>query len=87
MRWVFLILSFFLCLLGLEIYHNIEIMDKGYLLQTLEKKKKALEEENSRLQQKLSSFFSLSELESYAREELGLVNPEKVRFLEKKFSP
>lgn len=62
-------------------------MDRGYLLQELKTRKKALTERNDYLQKKLSSHLSLNRLEDYARKELGLVNPEKVRFLEQHFSP
>lgn len=87
MKWVFLLVGFVLCFLGLEIYHNTEVMDRGYLLQQLRGKKENLEDKNGFLKQQISSSFSLSELENYARDKLGLINPRKVRFLEKKISP
>ncbi|MBE0478622.1 hypothetical protein IBX65_05825 [Candidatus Aerophobetes bacterium] len=87
MKLFLLFLTFILCFLGLEIYRNTALMDRGYLLQKLEVKKVALIEENGYLQEKLSPYLSLNRLEDYARKELGLVNPEKVRFLKGNFSP
>jgi len=87
LRWLFLFVGFVLCLLGLQIYRNTALMDKGYLLQKLKMQKDTLIEENGYLQERLSLHFSLSMLEDYARKELGLVNPEKTRFLERNFSP
>jgi len=87
MKWWLAVVSFIMCFLGLEIYCNTEMMDEGYLLQKLKAKKKTLEEENDYLHQKLSSSLSLSRLEQYARKNLGLVNPQEVRFLEERLSP
>lgn len=87
LRWFFLFISFILCFLGLEIYRNTALMDRGYLLQKLKIRKEKLMQENGYLTEELSSRLSLNRLESYAREELDLVNPEKVRFLEENFSP
>lgn len=86
-KWFFLSLGFILCFLGLEIYRNTALMGKGYLLQKLEVEKAALIEQKGYLQEKLSPYFSLNRLEEYARRELGLVNPEKVRFIKGNFSP
>lgn len=85
-KWWLAVVSFIMCFLGLEIYRNTQMMDKGYLLQELKVKKKVLEEENDYLHQKLSPSLSLSRLEEYARENLGLSNPQEVRFLEERLS-
>ena len=86
-KWLILSLSFILCLVALEIYRNTTLMDRGYSLQELRAKKKLLIEENGYLQEKLSFHLSLSRLQDYARKELELVTPEKVRFLKENFSP
>jgi len=78
---------FVLSFLGLETYHNIALMQRGYLLQKLELKKRKLEKENGYLQEKLSPYFSLNRVETYAREKLGLIEPVEVRFLKENFSP
>ena len=87
MKWLVLVVGFLLCFLALEVYRNTALMDRGYLLQNLRARKKVLIEKHGHLQEKLSSHLSLNRLEDYAREELGLVNPEKVRFLKEYFSP
>ena len=86
-KWVILFIGFVLCLVALEIYRNITLMDRGYSLQKLRAKKKLLIEENGYLQEKLSFHLSLSRLQDYARKELELVTPEKVRFVKEDFSP
>ena len=87
LKWFSLVVIFALCFLGLEIYHNIALMDRGYLRQELESKKSRLIKENGYLQEKLSPVLSLNRVEDYAREKLGLVDPKKVRFLKENFSP
>ncbi len=86
-RWVLTIIIFAMLVVGLEVYRNTEIMDKGYLLQELKIKKKNLKEENDYLHQKLSPYLSLNRVEEYARKHLGLDNPKKLRFLQERLSP
>lgn len=86
-RWFSLFLILVFCFVGLQIYRNTALMDRGYLLQKLKARKDDLIERNGYLKEQLTSRLSLSTLEDYARKKLGLVNPQKVRFLKQNFSP
>ena len=86
-KWLVLFLGFLFCFLTLEVYRNTALMERGYLLQKLKVRKSRLIEEQGYLQETLSSHLSLNRLDSYARKELGFMEPQNVRFLREHFSP
>lgn len=72
---------FLFCLVGIEIYRNMELVKSSYDLQKLQSTRKHLEKENGNLKQELSSSLSLRSLESRARGDLGLGSPQEIRFM------
>ena len=87
MKWVVAVMLFLLCLVGMEIYRNMELVKASYTLQRLESVRKELEKQNGYLKQKLSSSLSLGSLESRARGDLRLGSPEEVRFIREDLLP
>lgn len=88
-KWLFLALVLIFFCMGVEVYRNVTLMDRGYLLQKLRTRRDSLIEENGYLREKVSRILSLEKIEEYAREKLDMVNPERVRFLSEieQFSP
>jgi len=86
-KWFWLLVIFVLSLVGLETYHNIALMYRGYLIEKMRLEKKKLERERDYLREKLSSSLSLVRIEAYSREKLGFIDPRDVRFLKENFSP
>ncbi len=84
MKWLILGLVFIFGLVGIQTYRNVELTRYGYTIKKLEKNKEGLRKNNEDLKREISSSYSLGRLESYARKELGLTNPKKLRFLKKK---
>jgi len=81
MKWMAAVVVFLFCLVGIEIYRNIELVKSSYTVQKLQSTRKNLEKENGDLKQKLSSSLSLRSLESRARGDLGLGSPQEIRFM------
>jgi len=86
-KWFWLLVIFVLSLVGLETYHNIALMYRGYLIEKMRLEKKKLERERDYLREKLSFSLSLVRIEAYSREKLGFIDPRDVRFLKENFSP
>jgi len=84
MKWLILGLIFIFGLVGIQTYRNVELTRYGYTMKELEKNKEGLKKNNEDLKREISSSYSLGRLESYARKELSLTNPEKLKFLKKK---
>jgi len=87
MRWLILALIFIFVLVGIQTYRNVELTRYGYIMKKLEKSKEGLKKSNGDLKREISSSYSLGRLESYARKELSLTDPKKLRFLKKISSP
>ncbi len=81
MKWMAAVMVFLFCLVGMEIYRNMELVKASYTLQKLQSTRKNLEKENGHLKQKLSFSLSLRSLESRARGDLGLGSPQGMRFI------
>jgi cell division protein FtsL len=56
---------------------NIECVSTGYEINKLKTKKEELFNENKSLQLEASKYKSLERIETLARKEIGLVNPDK----------
>ena len=87
MKWMAAVMVFLFCLVGIEIYRNMELVKAGYTLQKLESTWKNLEKQNGYLKQKLSSSLSLRSLESRARGDLGLGSPQEIRYIREDLLP
>ncbi len=87
MKWLILGLVFIFGLVGIQTYRNVELTRYGYQEKKLEKDKEELKKSNEDLRRKISTSYSLGRLEGYAREQLSLTDPKKVRFLKKKSFP
>jgi len=81
MRWFIAIIILIFSFIGIESYKNIELLRSSYTLQQLEKRVEKMEKENLLLKKKISSSFSLKNIEEYARKKLKLEVPKEVRFI------
>jgi len=84
MRWLLLIFVFIFGIIVIEIYQNVELVKNSYAMQRLQAEIKKMEKENNLLKKKLSSSLSLGRLERYARNELNLSDPYRVRLIKER---
>jgi len=83
MRWFLLVVIFVFIWGGVEVYCRTALVRNSYAIQKFENEIEKVEKENGSLKRKISSHLSLRKLESYARKELNLVEPEAVRYIRK----
>ena len=68
-------------LLALHISHTVKITHLSYKVEELEGQLKNLKSENHQLQLKTAKKLSLKNIESIARNELGMEEPDKIRYI------
>jgi len=83
MKWFLLIIIFVFLWGAIELYCRTVLIKNSYTIQKLESEIEKVEKENGSLKREISSHLSLGELESYAREELNLAEPQTVRYIRK----
>lgn len=83
MRWFLLIVIFVFLWGAIELYSRTVLIKNSYAIQRLENEIEKIEKENGSLKRRISSHLSLGKLESYAREELNLVEPQTLRYIRK----
>jgi len=83
MKWIVSIVVCVFVWAGMEVYRNTMLVRSSYAVQRLQNRIETIEKESGSLKRKISSRLSLTELEDRARNELNLIEPGTVRYMQR----